>query len=125
VSSYRDLKVFQLADELDSSLFNLTNKFPRIEDYGITSQLRRAMSSVVANIAEGFGRKHYQQEYVRFLTFARASCNESREHLRMAFKRGYCSIDEFNPLDDKLDHVGKMLTLLMKKVINDQQAKKR
>lgn len=95
---------------MDKEIFLLTVKFPKTEAYGLIDQLRRSVHSIVANIAEGFGRRYYQAEYARFLTFARASCHESREHLDAAFSRNYCSLEEFKALDDKLDHAGRMLT---------------
>lgn len=116
MSNYRDLRVYQLAEELDDQIFVLSGKFPRSEIYGLTDQLKRSIHSIVANIAEGYGRRFYPQEYARFLTFSQASSHESREHLKAALKRKYCTQAEFFLLDDKLDHVGKMLTLLIKKV---------
>jgi len=118
MSSYRDLKVYLLAEKLDNEIFLLTKRFPKIEIYSLTDQLRRSTHSIVANIAEGYGRRFYPQEYARFLTFAQASCHESQEHLKAGLKRNYCTMEEFSILDDKLDHVGKMLTLLIRKVRN-------
>lgn len=116
MNSYRDLEVYKIAQELDEAIFELTNKFPKNELYSLSDQIRRSTHSITANIAEGFGRKFYKQEYMRFLTFSRASCHESREHLKTSFKRSYCSEDEFYLLDDKFDHLGKMLTLLIRKI---------
>ena len=121
MSSYRDLKVFLIAEELDNEIFLLTEKFPKIEIYSLTDQIRRSIHSIVANIAEGYGRRFYPQEYARFLTFSQASSHESREHLKAALKRNYCSNQEFSLLDDKLDHIGKMLTLLIRRVRGERK----
>lgn len=118
--SYKDLRVYELAKEVDGRIFELTLSFPRVELYSLTDQIRRSVHSIIANIAEGFGRRSYPQEYIRFLIFAQASCDESREHLQAAFKRQYCLLDEFKVLDDKLDHIGRMLTLLIRKIKSDQ-----
>lgn len=118
MGSYRDLKVYQLAEDLDNQIFSLSIKFPKSETYGLTDQIRRSTHSIIANIAEGYGRRFYPQEYARFLTFSQASSHESREHLKAALSRNYCSKTDFNNLDDKLDHVGKMLTLLIRKIRN-------
>lgn len=118
MSSYRDLRVYQLAEDLDNEIFKLSEGFPKSETYGLTDQLRRSVHSIVANIAEGYGRRFYPQEYARFLTFSQASSHESREHLKAALKRKYCTETEFSMLDDKLDHTGKMLTLLIRKIRN-------
>lgn len=118
MQSYRDLEVYKIAEELDDTIFQMTSKFPKSELYSLVDQIRRSTHSIVANIAEGFGRKVYQQEYARFLTFSRASCHESREHLKTSFKRNYCSEGEFKVLDDKFDHLGRMLTLLIRRITN-------
>jgi four helix bundle protein len=54
---YKDLIVFQKADELAYEIYKMTEKFPKDEIYGITSQLRRAALSIPTNIVEGYGRK--------------------------------------------------------------------
>jgi four helix bundle protein len=56
IKSYRDLQVWQKAHELVLLVFRMTDKFPRTDQFGIVSQVRRSASSVAANIAEGFGR---------------------------------------------------------------------
>lgn len=116
MGSYRDLKIYKMAEELDDRIFHLTINFPKPELYSLVDQIRRSTHSITSNIAEGYGRKVYQQEYMRFLTFSRASCHESREHLRTSFKRNYCSEEEFKNLDDKFDHLGRMLTMLMRRI---------
>jgi len=123
MSSYRDLKVFAIAEEVDNEIFLLTKRFPKPEIYSLTDQIRRSTHSIVANIAEGYGRKFYPQEYARFLTFSQASSHESCEHLKAALRRSYCSKEEYIILDDKLDHIGKMLTLLIRKVRGDSLTK--
>lgn len=114
MSSYRDLKVYQLARIIDEEIFQLTEKFPKSELYSLTDQMRRSSQSVIANIAEGFGRRLYLQEYIRFLIFAQASCDETREHIITAHNRRYCNDKEFKVFDDKLDHLGRMLTLFIR-----------
>lgn len=116
MSGYRDLKVYQLAKIVDGEAFQLTKDFPKSELYSLVDQIRRASSSVVANIAEGYGRRFYLQEYIRFLIFAQASCDETREHLKIAYDRGYLTREKFSSIDDKLDHLGRMFTLLIRKM---------
>lgn len=113
---YRDLNVYKLAKDTDERIFDLTLQFPKSEVYNLTDQIRRSVHSIIANIAEGYGRRSYPQEYIRFLVFAQASCDESREHLQTASSRKYCPPNEFKILDDKLDHIGRMLTLLIRKI---------
>lgn len=114
INSYRDLDVFKLAKELDLEIYRLSVKFPNYEQFGLADQLRRSTHSIVANIAEGYGRKTYIQEFKRFLAFAQASCDETRVHLEAAKERGYITAEVFGSLDEKLDHVGRMLFQLAK-----------
>lgn len=116
MNGYRSLRVYQLAHEIDSIIFEMIGCFPKAEQYSLTDQILRSAHSMVANIAEGFGRRSYPQEYARFLIFSQASCDETREHLIAGLQRKYCSQNDFDILDDKLDHLGKMLTLLIRKI---------
>ena len=70
---------FELAVEVDG----MSKTLPKYELYEVGSQIRRAAKSIPANIAEGFGRRRYKQDYIRFLTYALASCDETRVHLDM------------------------------------------
>lgn len=83
VMSYRDLEVYQLAHRLAVQVHELTLKLPKFELYEEGSQVRRAAKSVVANIVEGFGRRRYKMEFIRYLVFAHASCDETIEHLKI------------------------------------------
>ena len=64
--NYKNIKAYQLADELVQQVYIKTKSFPREEMYGVTSQLRRAIVSVPCNIAEGASRKH-KKDYLHFL----------------------------------------------------------
>ncbi len=79
--SYKDLEVYQLSHELAIEIHHLTLRLPRYEQYEIGSQLRRSSKSISANIVEGFSRRRYKAEFVRFLIFSHGSCNESIEWL--------------------------------------------
>ena len=64
-NSFEDMPVWQKSTDLAVKIFNLTEGLPRKEDYGLTSQIRNSALSVSGNLAEGFGRKQYQQELAR------------------------------------------------------------
>ena len=81
MSSYRDLDVYRLAHTLGVACHKMSMKLPKHELYETGSQLRRASKSVSANIVEGYGRRRYKAEYIRFLIFAHASLEESIEWL--------------------------------------------
>ena len=81
---YRDLEVYQLAHSLGVAIHRLSLRLPIHELHETGSQLRRAGKSISANIVEGYGRRRYKQEFVRFLIFALASCDETTEWLTYA-----------------------------------------
>jgi four helix bundle protein len=81
--NYKDLEIYKPAHSVAVEIHNMTmEKLPSFEMYEVASQIRRSSKSVPRNIMEGFERKQYQQEFVRYLTFALASIDETVEHLR-------------------------------------------
>ena len=72
---HKKLRAFDLANDLAVSVYNITKRFPRDEQFGLTSQLRRAAVSVPSNIVEGSARKS-QADYLHFLDIAYASSKE-------------------------------------------------
>jgi len=78
--SFEDMNVWKLAMEIAERVFHLTAKLPRSEDYGLTSQIRRAALSISANIAEGYGRST-SSDKKRFYIMARGSIFETKSHL--------------------------------------------
>jgi four helix bundle protein len=83
-SSYKSLEVYQLAHRLGVDAHRFSLQLPKFELYETGSQLRRASKSISANIVEGYGRRRYAAEYVRFLIFAQASCDETLEWFEYA-----------------------------------------
>jgi len=88
MGDYRDLRVWEAAVELAVQCYSHTERFPKSERFGLTSQLRRAAVSIPANIAEGAGRKT-DRDFVRFLRIAGGSANEVETLLRIALRLGY------------------------------------
>lgn len=86
MQSYKDLEVYKLAHSLAIEVHKMTLQLPKFETYEEGSQIRRSSKSASVNIVEGFGRKRYQAEYLRYLVFAHASCNETIEHLELLYK---------------------------------------
>lgn len=78
-TTYRDLEIYQIAHSLGITIHKLSLRLPKYELYETGSQVRRSSKSISANIVEGFGRRRYKAEFVRFLVFAHASCNETIE----------------------------------------------
>jgi len=89
VQSYKQLEIYKIAQELAVKVHKMSVEvLPKIEMYEEGSQIRRASKSVVSNIVEGFGRKQYQQEFIKFLTYALASVDETKSHLDLLFETG-------------------------------------
>ena len=115
VRSHRDLLVWQRAMDIAVSTYELTKLFPRDELFGLTSQSRRAATSVAANIAEGYGRAT-KQAYLNFLRIARGSLKELETHLALAERVGLASAETTKDLLDQTDELGRMLHGLISKV---------
>ena len=83
MNSYKDLDIYKLAYRLAIEVHRMTMTLPKYELYEQGSQVRRSSKSINDNIAEGFGRRRYKDEFVRFLIFAHASCDEAISQLTM------------------------------------------
>ena len=113
ISSYRDLKAYQMAYHLALDIHKKTREFPAFERRELASQLRRAAVSVPLNIAEGYGRKRSTEEFKRFLVMALGSCNEVSVILDLALDLGYLANEEHARWSSQNAGVGKMLTKLI------------
>lgn len=116
ICSYRDLIVWQKSIELTTQVYRMTKEFPREELYGLTSQLRRAVVSIPANIAEGYHRNS-RQDYSRFCSIAFSSGAEVETLITIA--KRLCIIDGENlAVDNLVDEVMRMLNKLIKELKN-------
>ena len=93
-STFEDLEVWQKARDFRNKISELTDSFPEKEKYKLSDQILRASRSVTANIAEGYGRFHYQ-ENVQFVRQARGSLYETLDHLTVARDEDYIQEDTF------------------------------
>ncbi len=105
---FEDLEVWQTAREFRKSVYAAARSFPKIEEYALANQIRRAAVSVTANIAEGHGRYHYQDN-IRFCRMARGSLSEVRDHLHTALDEGYVAKETFDRLQDQAHGVARLL----------------
>ena len=121
IRSHRDLIVWQKAMDLVVNVYRATENFPKAEVYGLTSQIRRAVTSIPANIAEGQGRR-LTKEFLYFLANARGSLWELDTHLESAARLGFLSLEVHEELRSQLDEVGRILNGLMRSVTNSANA---
>ncbi|MEZ4672031.1 MAG: four helix bundle protein [Anaerolineae bacterium] len=112
MSDYRKLGVWQKACDLAVDVYKATGNFPKEEMFGQISQIRRAATSVPANIAEGAGRGS-RADYVRFLYIAMGSINELETHLVIAQRLGYLSPEPHQQLEGQITEVRRMLSGLI------------
>jgi four helix bundle protein len=119
VKDFRELKVWQKAHQLTLAVYRITAAFPREELYGLTSQLRRAGSSIAANLAEGCGRNG-DMEFARFCSMAMGSASELEYHLLLAKDLKLIKPADYQDLDHRATELKRMLTALMQKLKADR-----
>ena len=113
---FKDLIVWQRAMELVKAVYAVSKAFPAEERYALTDQLRRAVTSIPSNIAEGSGRAS-NADYGHFLSIARGSLYETMTQLQVAVDLGY--IPAISPeLESLMSEVGRMLGAMLKKYGN-------
>ena len=83
MKSYRDLEIYQSAYQLAIKVHKMTLTLPTYKMYKQGSQVRRSSKSIKDNIVEGYGRNRYKQDFIRFLVYAQASCDEANSQLTM------------------------------------------
>lgn len=108
LESFEELDVWKLAGEIKKKIFVMLRTFPKIEEYRLKDQLIRASISVTANIAEGFGRYHYQ-ENVQFCRQSRGSLYEIIDHLITSYDFGYIDEEKLNELKNEVKRNIKVL----------------
>lgn len=112
---FRSLDVWHRAVQLVVGVYRETARFPASEQYGLTSQLRRASVSIPSNIAEGVGRKS-QRDLCRFLAYARGSAAEVESQLFIAHRLSMLALDGLRPLLTESREIQRMLSSLMETI---------
>jgi four helix bundle protein len=116
--NYRNLEVWQLARELVIAVHEMTlSKLPKFEMFEEGSQIRRSIKSVKSNIVEGYGRRRYKQEFVRFVDYALASCDETADHLdTLVVTKSLTHAATIDEWSRKLDELGRKLNLFLQSI---------
>lgn len=120
--TYKDLEVWIKARVLTKQVYLLTTEFPKEEQYGLTSQMRRCVVSVPSNIAEGYGRQ-YKKETIQFFHIARGSLYELETQLYIATDLGYLGETLFNEVLKRLEECRKLLSGLINYFENNSTLK--
>jgi len=108
IGDFRSLIVYQKSAIYVKKIYEIVNNLPAIEKYNIADQMRRAVSSVTANIAEGYARISYKEEY-SFLNISVGSISEVRSFLDLCLMMGYISEEDYKLLDKDAEEILKML----------------
>jgi len=114
IRTYHDLEVFRESYAAALAVSKLTKKFPRLEQFELARQLRRAARSVPANIVEGWAKRASTPEFKRYLQVAIGSCDEVRMWLDLSRDEEYISEGECKELKDRFNRIGAMLQSLWK-----------
>jgi len=117
--SHRDLVVWQKAMELAVLTYELTKPMPKSEQYGLTSQMLRAATSVPANVAEGNARGS-RKDYARFISIARGSVVELETHLELSVRVHLLNATTVAPAISLADEVSRMLFALRERLIKEE-----
>ena len=112
---YRNIKAWQKADDLVVAVYEATKTFPKEEVYSLTSQIRRAVYSIPANIAEGASRNS-QRDYLHFLYIARGSAAEVSYFIHLSRRLGYLTQEDHESLAALAEEVFRVLTGLIQSV---------
>lgn len=108
ITTFKDLIVWQKAHRLTLDVYGITTKFPKFEEFGLASQMRRSSSSVPTNIAEGFKRKS-AKDSTHFYNMSECSLEELKYQLILARDLNYIKNDQFELLNEQAEKVSRLL----------------
>lgn len=115
---FRRLDVYRNAKQLSRLVYELLRKYPAEERFALCSQLRRAVTSIPINIAEGFGR-FSSKEKAHFIEIAFGSVTEVLCEIELSLDEGYISQEEFKQVEERLSVIGKQLSGLHSSILRN------
>ncbi|MGD0261526.1 MAG: four helix bundle protein [Verrucomicrobiota bacterium] len=116
--SYRNLEIWKSSRLLVIDVHRMTlSSLPKFEAFEEGAQIRRSMKSVKSAMVEGYGRRRYKQEFIKFLTYSLASCDETVDHLETLFETGSLTDQSlYDDLHQRLERLGKQLNMFIQSV---------
>jgi len=120
--THKDLNVWNEAIELVTDIYKMTRSFPKDEQYGLISQIRRAAVSIPSNIAEGSARSS-RKEFIQFLNISMGSAVELETQVIISKNLGYITEELFQKISDKVNKISKMVQGLIKSIKSKNQEK--
>lgn len=116
--SYKKLNIWQLSQEVSNTIHTMTlNDLPKFEMYETGSQIRRSSKSIRSNIVEGYGRRKYKGDFIRFLTYSFASYLETYDHLEQLYENKSLKDDrKYQEIMTILEELGRKLNKFIQSV---------
>ena len=115
MSTFRDLLIWQKSMTIVTEIYQLTSLFPKEENFGLTSQIRRSAISIPSNIAEGYGREG-KNDYLKFLNIGISSLFEMQTQLEIAYNLKYINEIQFNKANEESKEIERMLSSFIRKI---------
>ncbi len=123
--SYKKLHIWVLAREIVIEIHDMTMRLPKFEMYEEGSQIRRSSKTTKATIVEGYGRRKYKQDWIKFLIYALSSNDETMDHLENLWDTKSLTDESiFINLKNKIESLGKMLNKFLQAVEQEHQSPK-
>src|SRR6478609_1510665 len=123
--SYRKLQIWILAREVVIEIHEMTMKLPKFEMYEEGSQIRRSSKTTKATIVEGYGRRRYKQDWIKFIVYALSSNDETMDHLENLWDtKSLTDEATFIELKNKIETLGKMLNKFLQAIEQEHQSPK-
>lgn len=108
--SYKNLEIWKLSREVVIEIHSMSLSLPKFEQFEEAQQIRRSVKSIRSNIVEGYGRRRYKADFIKFLIYSLASNDETTDHLEMLFETGSLNDEKtYNSLHIKLEQLGRKL----------------
>lgn len=121
--SYRQLEIWQEARDLSILIHEMTIALPKFEQFEQAQQIRRSSKSVRSNIVEGYGRRKYKSDFIRFLIIAQASNDETIDHLETLLEtKSLTDQQVFHDLSERLQKLGRKINNFIKAVEKDHHS---
>jgi len=115
IRNFRDLDIWKLGKDIVKDIYLISKNYPKVETFGIVTQMRRSAISIPSNIAEGFNR-FFNKEYRQFLYIALGSCAELETQIEISKDLNFINDTLRLSLIEKLDHESRMIRNLIKKL---------
>lgn len=115
--NYKSLEIWQLSKELVNDIHKMSLSLPKFEMYETGSQIRRSSKSVKSNIVEGYGRRYYKKEFIKYIIYSLASNDETIDHLETLFAtKSLTNKELFDNLHSRIDLLGRKINKFLESI---------